>query len=47
MIVETKGDLLQSDAEALVNTVNTVGTSAKGLAVQFQRAFPDNDRPIG
>jgi O-acetyl-ADP-ribose deacetylase (regulator of RNase III) len=43
MIIETTGDLLQADAEALVNAVNTVGTSGKGLALQFQRAFPDND----
>lgn len=43
MIIDCQGDLLQADAEAPVNTVNTVGTSAKGLALQFRLAFPDND----
>jgi O-acetyl-ADP-ribose deacetylase (regulator of RNase III) len=43
MIIESEGDLLQADAEALVNPVNSVGTSGKGLALAFQRAFPDND----
>jgi hypothetical protein len=30
MIVETTGNLLLDDAQALVNTVNTVGSWAKG-----------------
>lgn len=37
-----KGNLLQADAEALVNTVNTVGVMGKGIALQFRKAFPDN-----
>jgi O-acetyl-ADP-ribose deacetylase (regulator of RNase III) len=37
-----KGDLLAANAEALVNTVNTVGVMGKGVALQFKRAFPDN-----
>lgn len=41
MIIEKKGDLLTCDADALVNTVNTVGVMGKGVALQFKRAFPD------
>jgi O-acetyl-ADP-ribose deacetylase (regulator of RNase III) len=40
----TRGDLLKSDAEALVNTVNCVGVMGKGVALQFKRAFPENFR---
>lgn len=36
------GNLLESKAEALVNTVNTVGVMGKGIALQFKRAFPAN-----
>ena len=39
MIIETKGNLLSADAEALVNTVNTVGIMGKGIALQFRQAF--------
>jgi O-acetyl-ADP-ribose deacetylase (regulator of RNase III) len=39
-----RGNLLDTDAEALVNTVNTVGVMGKGVALQFKRAFPDNFR---
>lgn len=42
MIEESYGNLLQADAEALVNTVNTVGIMGKGIALQFKRAFPEN-----
>lgn len=37
-----KGNIFEADAEALVNTVNTVGVMGKGVALQFRRAFPDN-----
>jgi O-acetyl-ADP-ribose deacetylase (regulator of RNase III) len=37
-----KGNLLEADAEALVNTVNTVGVMGKGIALQFRKAFPEN-----
>lgn len=40
----TKGNLLDSNAEALVNTVNTVGIMGKGIALQFKRAYPENFR---
>ncbi|WP_319764044.1 macro domain-containing protein [Maridesulfovibrio sp.] len=42
MIILTEGNLLKSDAEALVNTVNTVGVMGKGIALQFKKAFPEN-----
>src|ERR1700704_6302248 len=42
MIVRGDGDLLKTPAEALVNTVNTVGIMGKGIALQFKLAFPDN-----
>ena len=41
MIHESHGNLLDSDAEALVNTVNTVGVMGKGLVLQFRRRFPE------
>lgn len=42
MIKLTKGNLLKSDAEALVNTVNCVGYMGKGIALRFKKAFPEN-----
>ena len=44
MIELKKGNLLDADAEALVNTVNTVGVMGKGIALQFRQAFPENFR---
>jgi O-acetyl-ADP-ribose deacetylase (regulator of RNase III) len=41
MIRYTSGDLLKSEAEALVNPVNCAGVMGKGLALQFKKAFPD------
>ncbi|WP_375049762.1 macro domain-containing protein [Bradyrhizobium sp. 8-10B] len=42
MIRFTQGNLLDSDAQALVNTVNTVGVMGKGVALMFKEAFPEN-----
>ena len=42
MIHYVKGNLLESEAQALVNTVNTVGVMGKGIALQFREAFPGN-----
>jgi O-acetyl-ADP-ribose deacetylase (regulator of RNase III) len=42
MIHFTKGNLLDADVEALVNTVNTVGVMGKGIALQFKQAYPMN-----
>ena len=36
------GNLLDAKAEALVNTVNTVGVMGKGIALMFKEAFPEN-----
>lgn len=42
MIELAHGNLLEADADALVNTVNCVGYMGKGIALQFKQAFPDN-----
>lgn len=42
MIRFTQGNLLESEAEALVNTVNTVGVMGKGVALMFKEAYPEN-----
>ena len=42
MIKYTQGNLLESNAEALVNTVNTVGVMGKGIALMFKERFADN-----
>ena len=42
MIHFTKGNMMTSSAEALVNTVNTVGVMGKGIALQFKEEFPKN-----
>lgn len=42
MIETATGNLLEAPAEALVNTVNTVGVMGKGIALQFKKAFPEN-----
>jgi O-acetyl-ADP-ribose deacetylase (regulator of RNase III) len=42
MIHFTEGNLLEADADALVNTVNTVGVMGKGVALMFKEAFPEN-----
>lgn len=42
MIYYKTGNLLDSEAEALVNTVNTIGVMGKGIALQFKNMFPNN-----
>lgn len=42
MIKPAHGDLLQSGAEAIINTVNCVGVMGKGIALQFKQEFPGN-----
>lgn len=42
MIEPKRGNILEADAEALVNTVNSVGVMGKGIALQFKKAFPEN-----
>src|SRR5947208_5266012 len=42
MIEFRSGDILKSEAEALVNAVNCVGVMGRGIALQFKNAFPEN-----
>ncbi|HTY83892.1 MAG TPA: macro domain-containing protein [Silvibacterium sp.] len=35
------GDIFESNAQALVNTVNTVGVMGKGVALGFRKRFPE------
>jgi O-acetyl-ADP-ribose deacetylase (regulator of RNase III) len=42
MITFAQGNLLDANAEALVNAVNTVGVMGKGIALMFKGAFPKN-----
>jgi O-acetyl-ADP-ribose deacetylase (regulator of RNase III)/uncharacterized protein YwgA len=41
MIVVRIGDIFESRAQTLVNTVNCVGIMGKGIALEFKRRFPD------
>ncbi|WP_137724133.1 macro domain-containing protein [Prescottella subtropica] len=41
MLTTATGNLLDADADALVNAVNTVGVMGKGIARQFRRTYPD------
>jgi len=41
MIKVLMGNLLESKAQTLVNTVNCVGVMGKGIALQFKAQFPD------
>jgi O-acetyl-ADP-ribose deacetylase (regulator of RNase III) len=42
MIEYLSGDILESEAQALVNPVNCVGVMGKGLALQFKQRYPAN-----
>ena len=42
MIEYKRGNILETDAEALVNTVNCVGVMGRGIALQFKKVFPAN-----
>lgn len=42
MIHYITGNILDSEAQALVNTVNTVGVMGKGIALQFKKAYLNN-----
>jgi len=35
------GDILKSNAQTLINTVNCVGVMGKGIALEFKNRFPD------
>lgn len=40
-IVLRKGNLLDSDADALVNTINVVGVMGAGIAKEFRSRYPE------
>jgi len=42
MIKYVTGNILESDAQALINTVNTLGVMGKGIALQFKKAYHNN-----
>ena len=42
MIKFVTGNLFDSNAEAIVNTVNCVGFMGRGVALQFKKIYPDN-----
>ncbi len=44
MLKLVAGNILDANVEALVNTVNTAGVMGKGLALQFKKAFPANNK---
>lgn len=44
MIEFTTGNLLESSAECLINTVNCEGYMGKGIAYQFKLKFPNNNK---
>lgn len=41
MITELKGNLLESQCNILVNTVNCYGVMGKGIALQFKKRYPE------
>ena len=41
MIRTVSGNLLDDDADALVNAVNTAGVMGKGIALQFKQTWPE------
>lgn len=42
MIKYVKDNIINSQTDAIVNTVNTVGVMGKGIALAFKNAFPEN-----
>lgn len=41
MVQLVKGNLFDSQAQTLVNTVNCVGVMGKGIALEFKKRFPE------
>lgn len=41
MLIVRIGDIFESKAQTLVNTVNCVGVMGKGIALEFKNRFPD------
>lgn len=42
MVELTRGNILDAQVDALVNTVNCVGIMGRGIALQFKKSFPEN-----
>ncbi len=40
MIIYVRNNIFESNAQVLVNTVNTVGVMGKGIAKEFKRLYP-------
>ena len=40
MLKFTRGNLFESEAQTLVNTVNIVGVMGKGIALEFKKRYP-------
>ena len=41
MITYKQGNIFNSNAQVITNTVNCVGVMGKGLALEFKNRFPD------
>jgi O-acetyl-ADP-ribose deacetylase (regulator of RNase III) len=41
MITYVRTNIFESNAQVLVNTVNTVGVMGKGLVKEFRRLYPE------
>ena len=41
MIVFKKGNLFDSECQALVNTVNCIGVMGAGIAKQYKQRYPE------
>lgn len=46
MVKVLVGDLFDSKAQTLVNTVNCVGVMGKGVALEFKKALPGDVRGL-
>ena len=44
MITQKTGNIIDEEVDALVNTVNCVGFMGRGIALQFKKAFPENNK---
>jgi O-acetyl-ADP-ribose deacetylase (regulator of RNase III) len=42
MIIFSKKDIFSQEVDAIVNPVNTIGISGKGLALEFRKRYPAN-----
>ena len=41
MLTVLKGDLFQSEAQTIVNTINCVGAMGKGIALEYKKKYPE------